>query len=134
MVWFQSVERKIPDDMSAAPAMARKAIASGSGPASPNAATAAPPVAALTAIARPCRRTRLVQPLVSALAAAGRDRDLGHHRSRERDGLPGVEQPELAVPAQRPDVERAGPEEAEQRLKPRCQPAVPASQPATTGQ
>ena len=44
-----------------------------------------------------------------------RDRDEGDHRARERDGLARVEQPELAVPAQRPDVERDRAEQAEQR-------------------
>jgi len=53
IVWFHIVERKMPEDMSAAPAAARNASASASEPAKPKPATAAPPSAALTATARP---------------------------------------------------------------------------------
>jgi len=70
IVWFQIVARKMPDDMSAAPAAARNASASGSDPAKPKPAIAAPPSAALTATARPCRLTRAVQPLVSVTSNA----------------------------------------------------------------
>ena len=41
-----------------------------------------------------------------------RDRDVGDHRARERHGLADVEQPELAVPPERADVDRDGAEQA----------------------
>ena len=73
IVWFHIVERKIPDDMSAAPASARNASASGSESGEPEQATATPASAALTATARPWRVTRRAQPLVSvsSIAPAG---------------------------------------------------------------
>ena len=73
IVWFHRVARNIADAMSAAPARARNASATGNEPASPNPATATPVSAAPTAIARPWRVTRLAQPLVSdsSVAPAG---------------------------------------------------------------
>jgi hypothetical protein len=77
IVWFQIVARKMADDMSAAPASARNASASGSEPTRPKTATDAPPSAALTATVRPWRVTPRIQPLVSvsSSAPAGRRRN-----------------------------------------------------------
>ena len=41
-----------------------------------------------------------------------RERDRGEHRARERDALPGDEQAEVAVPPERPDVDRDRAEQA----------------------
>jgi hypothetical protein len=67
---FQIVPRKMALTASDAPATARAAIASQSGPATPKTTIAAPQPAAAIATARPWRMTWRVQPLASESASA----------------------------------------------------------------
>ena len=73
MVWFHNVSRKMPLTMSAAPASTRQASATGRSGARPNAAIAVPQAAAASAMPRPCRRTRVAQPLSAEAANAPAD-------------------------------------------------------------
>ena len=65
IVWFHITARKIPEDMSAAPAAASAIRARTSASAKPKAMIATPYAPALSATARPWRVTRPTQPLES---------------------------------------------------------------------
>ncbi len=73
IVWFQTVERKMPLIMSAAPARARKTSATHRFVTSPKTAIASPQEPAAQMIASPCRWTRAAQPLVSEATSAPTD-------------------------------------------------------------
>jgi hypothetical protein len=49
---------------------------------------------------------------VGDLVRLERERDVGDHRAQERHPLADEEQAEVAVPPERPDVHRGGPQEA----------------------
>lgn len=64
MVWFHIAERKMPLTMSKAPARVSRSSTAQTCRSCPAAAIARPHPAAASTIARPCRWTRPVQPLV----------------------------------------------------------------------